>query len=108
MRPTRTQYGISLIEILVVMVLLLIGILSVIRLFPGGFLVNRWSEESTFASRLAKQEVDRIANSPGNLMTAIVPVRPKGIGASPGYAVGIDTGVPPGALTSAASILAAA
>src|SRR5205085_9694371 len=82
--------GISLIEVLVVLVLLLVGILSVIRLFPGGFLANRRSEEQTLASRLSKQEMDRFANSVSNLMDGIVPVIPVAAGGSPGYAWRID------------------
>jgi prepilin-type N-terminal cleavage/methylation domain-containing protein len=74
MKTTCKQTGFSLIEVLIVIVLLLIGILSVIRLFPPGFLVNRQTENTTIATRLAKQEVDRFTNSSANLMDAILPV----------------------------------
>ena len=68
------QLGTSLIEVLIVIVLLLIGIFSVIRLFPPGFLAARHSETATLASRLAKQEMDRYTNAAANLMDAVVPV----------------------------------
>src|ERR1043165_7525477 len=89
---TKTrENGISLIEVLVVMVLLLIGIFSLVRLFPPGFLINQQTEARTIASRLAKQEQDRFANLPGNLMDAVVPVELIAINGPPGYAFRIAT-----------------
>ena len=67
--------GISLIEVLVVLVLLLIGIFSVVRLFPGGFLVNKQSAEATYAQRLARQQLDFYTQLSANVMDAIVPIR---------------------------------
>lgn len=90
MKTSRTQSGISLIEILVVMVLLLIGILSVIRLFPGGFLVNQRTEAATLAARLAEQEMNRYANATDNLMDAIVPIRVVAQAAPPGFGFQVD------------------
>jgi len=82
--------GISLIEVLVVLVLLLIGIFSVVRLFPGGFLVNKQTEEATYAGRLARQQLDFYTQLSLNLMDAIVPVTP--VPGGSGYAFQIDSG----------------
>lgn len=75
MKNRSTQAGVSLIEVLVVLVLLLIGILSVVQLFPPGFLINKEVAEVTSASALAKQEANRFTNASANLMDAIVPLR---------------------------------
>jgi hypothetical protein len=91
--------GVSLIEILVVLVLLLIGILSVVRLFPPGFLINKEVAEATAASRLSKQEMDRFTNSAASLMDAIVPITP--IPSGGGYVFRVDTGATPDDLTQA-------
>src|SRR5438552_1615968 len=104
MKRSQTRRGISLIEVLVVLVLLLVGIFSVIRLFPGGFLVNRWAEETTLASRLAKQESDRVSTNPANLMDAIVPIRPVTANNSLGYAFQVDTDATPDDLTTATAL----
>ncbi len=66
------QLGISLVEVLVVIVILLVGIFSVVRLFPGGFLINRRTGENTTATRLAKAELDRQTTLRANLCDAIV------------------------------------
>src|SRR5687767_3520162 len=91
------ERGISLIEVLVVLVLLLIGIFSVVRLFPGGFLVNRQTEEATYAGRLARQQLDFYTQLSANLMDAIVPVTP--VPGGSGYAFQIDSGSLPDDLT---------
>jgi type II secretory pathway pseudopilin PulG len=100
MISSRKQSGISLIEVLVVIVLLLIGILSVIRLFPPGFLINKWTADQTAAARLAKQEQDRFANASSFLMDAIVPVIPVALGGG-AYQFRVDTGATPDDLTEA-------
>lgn len=73
MRSGIRQHGTSLIEVLAAIVILLVGILSVVRLFPPGFLINQRSAEATAASRLAAAEVDRFTNGAANLMEDIVP-----------------------------------
>ena len=50
----RMRRGLSLIEILVVIVVLLVGILAVIRLFPAGFLSIRTAQNSTTADRIGE------------------------------------------------------
>jgi type II secretory pathway pseudopilin PulG len=89
----RRRSGVSLIEILVVLVLLLIGILSVVRLFPPGFLINKEVAEMTAASRLVKQEMDFYANNSISLMDDIVPITP--IPSGGGYVFRVDTNATP-------------
>src|SRR5947208_16810799 len=95
MNNSHRRLGISLIEVLVVLVLLLVGILSVIRLFPGGFLINQRTEQETLAGRLASQEMNRFSNAVQNLMDGIVPVIPVSAPGSPGYAWRIDLNTTP-------------
>lgn len=99
MNKISRQSGVSLIEVLVVLVLLLIGIFSVIRLFPPGFLINKQVAEQTAAVNLAKQEMNRYTNASINLMDAIVPVIPTPVGGS--YVFVVDTGATPDDLTEA-------
>jgi prepilin-type N-terminal cleavage/methylation domain-containing protein len=95
-RRTYDNRGFSLIEVLTVMVIILIGIMSVIRLFPGGFLINRKTEELTIATRLAKLEMERMKIGAANLPRAIVPVSPVANGASPlGYSYIVAQDVSP-------------
>lgn len=67
--------GFSLLEILVVMVILLIGILAVVRLFPGGFLTIQRTGEQTLGTNLAAQQLDLMRNQ-ATLMDYIVPGLP--------------------------------
>lgn len=55
----RQSRGLSLIELLVVMVILVIGIFTVARIFPQGFRFIEHSRNVTFAGRLAQAEVER-------------------------------------------------
>jgi prepilin-type N-terminal cleavage/methylation domain-containing protein len=59
---TRNGNGFSLIEILVVLVLLLIGILAILRLFPGGFLTIVRTAEMTAAQGLVDQQTNSYHN----------------------------------------------
>lgn len=74
MRLIRGNKGTSLIEVLVVMVVLMVGILTVVRLFPPGFSSVRRAESMTFASRLAQFEMERWKNNTGNLPEGILPI----------------------------------
>src|SRR5205085_11696155 len=87
------------IEVLVVMVLLLVGIFSLVRLFPPGFLINQQTEARTIASRLAKQEQDRFANMSANLMDSVVPVELIAINGPSGYAFRIASDIHPDDVT---------
>jgi Tfp pilus assembly protein PilV len=66
--------GTTLVEILVVMVVMLVGIFTVIQLFPTGFRVVRAAESQTVATRLAQQELERWKSMASNLPAGIVPV----------------------------------
>src|SRR5579871_4531549 len=52
----------TLIEILVVLVVLLIGILAVVRLFPPGFLIISRSAEMTGANALVENQLNAEKN----------------------------------------------
>jgi len=66
--------GTSLVEILVVMVVLLVGIMTVIQMFPTGFRVVRTAESQTIATRLAQQELERWKSMSANLPVGILPI----------------------------------
>lgn len=70
----RARKGTTLVEILVVMVILLVGIMTVVVMFPSGFRVVRAAESQTIATKLAQAEVERWKNMPGNLPDAILPL----------------------------------
>ena len=69
----RIQAGLTLIEVLVVMVVLLVGIFAAIHLFPIGFAVNQRVAEADTATRLASAEIDRYSTGAADLMDAIAP-----------------------------------
>jgi prepilin-type N-terminal cleavage/methylation domain-containing protein len=54
--------GFSLIEILVVLVVLLIGILAIVRLFPPGFLIIGRTYDLTVGQSLSQQQLDAERN----------------------------------------------
>ena len=55
---SRRTAAFSLVEVLVVMVVLLVGILSILRLFPGGFLTIQRTGEISNAQALSAQQLD--------------------------------------------------
>ena len=67
----QNRRGTSLIEILTTLVILVIGILSVARMFSGGFVVMKRSENITLASRLAEGEFERLRARAENLPLGI-------------------------------------
>jgi hypothetical protein len=75
----RSISGTSLVEVLVTMVILVLGILTVIRIYPLGFNALRHSENITIAQRLAQAELDRWKSNPAGLPDLIAAVDPKGI-----------------------------
>ena len=75
----RSISGASLVEVLVTMVILVLGILTVIRIYPLGFNALRHSESVTIAQRLAQAELDRWKSNPAGLPDLIAAVDPKGI-----------------------------
>ncbi len=56
------------------MVVLLVGILAIVRIFPPGFASVRRSEAVTLAGRLAQQEMERWTANSENLPEGIVPI----------------------------------
>lgn len=70
--------GTSLVEVLVVMVVLAVGILTVIQMFPAGFSALKAAESQTIATRLAQQELERWKSMAANLPDGIVPVDESG------------------------------
>ncbi|MCX8053906.1 MAG: hypothetical protein N3B12_08865 [Armatimonadetes bacterium] len=66
-----SRKGTSLVEILVVMVVLLVGIMTVVQMFPTGFGVIKAAESRTIATRLAQQELERWKNAAANLPDGI-------------------------------------
>jgi type II secretory pathway pseudopilin PulG len=74
MRQIKGNQGTSLVEVLVVMVVLLVGILTVVRLFPPGFKSVKHAESMTFAGRLAQYEIERWKNNAANLPDGVLPI----------------------------------
>lgn len=74
MRFLRGNRGTSVVEVLVVMVVLLVGILTAIRLFPPGFASVRHAENVTFAGRLAQYEIERWKDNAQNLPDGVLPI----------------------------------
>lgn len=72
-RSRRTS-GTTLVEVLVVIVILLIGILAVVQIFPRGFQLLTLSRKSAQATQLARQESERLkarADMLPNMVTAV-------------------------------------
>lgn len=63
--------GMSLIELLVVMVILTIGIFAIIQIFPQGFRFINHARNVTLAGRLAQGEVERLKGAAANLPDGI-------------------------------------
>lgn len=83
------------------MVVLLVGIMTIIRIFPSGFNINRQTEMSTRAAALVNQEMERFVSSSANLMDAIVPVKPIFNAGTNSYQFAIDTTQGPDSLSEA-------
>ncbi|MBV9852445.1 MAG: prepilin-type N-terminal cleavage/methylation domain-containing protein, partial [Armatimonadetes bacterium] len=65
------QRGTSLVEVLVVLVILVLGIFSIARLFPGGFIAVRNAENSTFADRLGQGQLEGLKQNNAFLLDAV-------------------------------------
>ncbi len=70
-RAHSRRAGFSVIEILVVLVILLVGILTILRLFPGGFLTIKRTGELTSAEALANQSLSRMKEAGGMIESVI-------------------------------------
>lgn len=67
--------GTTLIEILVVIVVLLVGILAIVQLFPGGFRVLASTQKNEIATTLGRKESERLKSHADQMPDAIVPVQ---------------------------------
>ncbi|MCS6775393.1 MAG: prepilin-type N-terminal cleavage/methylation domain-containing protein, partial [Chloroherpetonaceae bacterium] len=73
-RISGSRPGFTLLEILVVLVVLLIGIMTVLRLFPGGFLAIQRTGEATAAQALEaamreqQKNLDMVADSTASVV----------------------------------------
>ncbi|MHB9037591.1 MAG: hypothetical protein ACYC64_13065 [Armatimonadota bacterium] len=74
----QNKRGTSLVEILVVMVVLLVGIMTVIQMFPTGFGVVKAAESRTIAARLGQQELERWKTMSANLPQGFLPIKEDG------------------------------
>ncbi|MCX6345617.1 MAG: hypothetical protein NT018_11190 [Armatimonadetes bacterium] len=75
----KGKRGTSLVEILVVMVVLLIGIMTLIQMFPTGFRIVKAGESQTIATRLAQQELECWKTMSANLPDSIVAINEAGV-----------------------------
>ncbi len=72
-RPVRqTTAGTSLVEVLVVLVIILLGVFTVIQIFPIGFGTLRATGNRSFANRLAQQEIERVRSESANLPQGVL------------------------------------
>ncbi|MBC8101322.1 MAG: hypothetical protein H7Z41_01875 [Cytophagales bacterium] len=67
----RVQRGASLVEVLIILVVLLIGIFTAIRVFPIGLATLRTTETRTLAVQLATQQSEQLKADSANLPQGI-------------------------------------
>ena len=72
----RHRHGVSLVETLVVVVVLIVGILAITRVFPEGFASLSYSANKTHAESLAAYQEEYLRKYRENLPEAIVAVDP--------------------------------
>lgn len=70
---TARRRGASLVEVLVVMVVLLIGIFSIIRVFPLGFQSINQAGNRSIATRLARQFAEQFKSDSAGLPLRVLP-----------------------------------
>ncbi len=75
MNRQKLRRAFSLIEVLVTIVILAVGILTVIRIYPRGFVSLRVTGEYATAQRLARGEVERLEAQAADLPEQILAVR---------------------------------
>lgn len=85
----RNHLGTTLVELLVVMVIFLIGILGVIQVFPAGFQALTATRNTTIATELARQEIERVKGRADQLPEMILPVRY--VGGGPTVTIVVDS-----------------
>jgi prepilin-type N-terminal cleavage/methylation domain-containing protein len=75
MKTLSRRRGFSLIEVLVVIVILATGILTVVRVFPRGFVTLRTTRDYATAQGLGRAELERLQASAPDLPDDIIPTR---------------------------------
>jgi prepilin-type N-terminal cleavage/methylation domain-containing protein len=68
----KQNKGFSLVEVLIALLVFLVGLMGIIRVFPGGFAALTTSQNATLAHRLAQAQVERLQARSSNLPWAIV------------------------------------
>ena len=66
--------GTTLVEVLVVIVVLLIGILAVVQIFPSGLRILALNRSETIAINLAQDEAERVTGRSDQIPEEIIPV----------------------------------
>lgn len=89
MRSAKHHNAFSLIEVLAAIAVLTLGILVILKLFPGGFFVTRAAENRSFASRLAQQEIERWKNNATSLPAGVLALAPYTLEGTTGEAVDV-------------------
>lgn len=98
---SRSLRGTTLVEVLVVIVILLVGILAILNIFPKGFQVLTQSRKNAQATALARAEVERLKLFSAELPDMILPVTESGFTAD----VAPQTLSPLGASLNSAGVL---
>lgn len=75
-RVRGARPGTSLVEILVAMVVLVIGIFSLVRLFPIGFGTILYGEGVTRGNALTRSELERVRAAAANMPDSVLPITP--------------------------------
>lgn len=82
-RAVRQQRGASLLEVMVVLIIILIGVFSVIQIFPIGFQGIAQAGNRSIATRLALQTVEQNKSDDANLPLGVLPTLPLLAGVAP-------------------------
>ncbi|MBC7329010.1 type II secretion system protein [bacterium] len=69
--------GVTLLEMLVAIAVFVVGMVYVLRVFPGGMKGIRYGEQVTLASSLAKTQLSSLIANPGDLPDAIAATNPQ-------------------------------
>ena len=73
-RTNRLRRATTLVEILVVIVILLVGILAVLQIFPRGFQILVLARKNAQATALARDEAERLKAKPDGIPEQILPL----------------------------------
>ncbi len=77
-RRTAQQRGTSLLEVMVVLIIILIGVFTVIQIFPIGFQTIAQAGNRSIATRLALQATEQLKSDDANLPLGVLPTLPPG------------------------------